>query len=527
MREHGALRDTRYLVSVSGGGYLAGAVRLAVQPPPAGSGLTGLADPRTVLAPGSPETDHLRRHGKYLADGAGQWVVALGTLLRGLLANLVTIGLVVVAARLLAHGYARAPALRAAFAHPWPPPKGVSWAVGLTAAAAALLWVLAVLTGPRTGRRGRRVRGVLSGGSRTLSAATVLLAGVGLLVPVVVWLGDVTLPGKLSHANGQQTAAAAGAAVSAGYLAALAAILWRQRKPIAEAVGAVRRAVGKVAPAGVRTTLAQRLVVYAGLVVVVAALLLVFGRVLAGTGAAGARAPGPWPDGVREWHLTAAAAVVLAFLAVALDQTRWSLHPFYKRRLASAFAVRRVLDHGRVRARPYDFDAEVTDLDTYGTPVPGLPQVIFAAAANVSGQRQAPPGRRCVPYTFSADYVGGPTTGWVDTGYLRTAVSPTLRLDLTVQAAQAISGAAFASAMGRHSKPFGLLLALTNARLGAWLPNPGCLRTLTRDGPHAWWLPRLPGRRRLHYLAREVFGIYPAYSRLLLLTDGGHYENLG
>lgn len=516
-------------MSVSGGGYIAGAVQLALQLPPAGSGLAGITDPGTVFAPGSPETDYLRRHGKYLADGAGQWVVALGTVLRGLLANLVTLGLiVVVAARLLAHGYAHAPVLRAAFAHPWPPPRGVSWAVGLTAAAAALLWAFAVLTNPRTGGGWLAVRRALSSGSRVLSTGAVLLAGVGLLIPVIAWLSDVALPGRLSDSNGQQSAAVAGAAVSAGYLAALAAILWRQRKTITETVGSVRKVIAKIGPAATRTTLTQRLVVYAGLVVIVAALLLVFGRVLAGTGGAGARAPGGWPDWVREWHLSAVAAAVLLFLAVALDQTRWSLHPFYKRRLASAFAVRRVLDgNGQVRARAYDFDAETTDLDTYGARAPGSPQMIFSAAANVSGQQQAPPGRRAVPFTFSSDYVGGPTTGWVDTWHLRQVASPTLRLDLTVQAAQAISGAAFASAMGRHGKPFGVLLALTNARLGAWLPNPGCLRQLADEGPRAWWLPRLPDRRRLPYLAREIFGVYPARSRLPLVTDGGHYENLG
>ena len=42
-----------------------------------------LATPADVFTPGSAEEDHLRRHGKYLADGGREWVSALGVVLRG------------------------------------------------------------------------------------------------------------------------------------------------------------------------------------------------------------------------------------------------------------------------------------------------------------------------------------------------------------------------------------------------------------------------------------------------------------
>jgi hypothetical protein len=42
-----------------------------------------LATPGDVFAPGSAEEDHLRRHGKYLADGGREWLAALGVVLRG------------------------------------------------------------------------------------------------------------------------------------------------------------------------------------------------------------------------------------------------------------------------------------------------------------------------------------------------------------------------------------------------------------------------------------------------------------
>jgi hypothetical protein len=42
------------------------------------------------------------------------------------------------------------------------------------------------------------------------------------------------------------------------------------------------------------------------------------------------------------------------FLGGFIDETTLSLHPFYRRRLASAFAVRRVRKDGYVIAQPYD-----------------------------------------------------------------------------------------------------------------------------------------------------------------------------
>ena len=80
------LPRARYLVSVSGGGYMTGAFQLALTRvnPEAES----LATPADVFTPGSAEEDHLRRHGKYLADGGREWASALGVVLRGVAASL-------------------------------------------------------------------------------------------------------------------------------------------------------------------------------------------------------------------------------------------------------------------------------------------------------------------------------------------------------------------------------------------------------------------------------------------------------
>ena len=280
------------------------------------------------------------------------------------------------------------------------------------------------------------------------------------------------------------------------------------------------------------TSLLQRLIVLAILLLLGLGFLMVLGWVVA-------TAP-QWP---LAWRLGLPATLV--FCAMLLDQTWLGLHPFYRRRLASAFAVRRLEDPaGEVFTEPYAFSSEGTPLSLYGRPPAGgpFPTVIFAAAANLSGQDRTPPGRHAVSYTFAHDYVGGPDVGWVATDKLQRRVSQHLARDLTVQAAMAISGAAFASAMGRQARAFQTFFALSNARLGAWLPNPAFLHDEGVD-PGAedsdgrgragaavrihWTRPRLPKLRRLSYLLREIVGRYPCDNRLLFCTDGGHYENLG
>jgi len=133
-----------------------------------------------------------------------------------------------------------------------------------------------------------------------------------------------------------------------------------------------------------------------------------------------------------------------------------------------------------------------------------------------------------VSFTFGGDYIGGPQAGWVRTDFLEELASARIRQDLTVEAAIAISGAAFASAMGSKSSFYEVFLALSNARLGAWLPRPvGYFVALKLQHLDDWTIPGLPATRRLSYFAREIFGIHPGTGRMLLCTDGGHYDNLG
>ena len=91
---------------------------------------------------------------------------------------------------------------------------------------------------------------------------------------------------------------------------------------------------------------------------------------------------------------------------------------------------------------------------------------------------------------------------------------------ITLGTAVAISGAAASPSSGYHSSPLiGFIMTLFNARLGAWLGNPGPRgeRTWKHAGPsHA-----------IRMLATEALGMTTDKQEYVYLSDGGHFENLG
>ncbi|WP_438490144.1 hypothetical protein [Streptomyces sp. S186] len=489
------LCEARYLVSVSGGGYTTGALQLAL----AGKGRyrTG---PGNVFMRGTPEEDHTRRHSKYVAEGTGQWLAAIGAVLRGLLASLglLTAALLVLGLA-LSWGYRLVP-----LADPTRPPVlwgPAPWAVLVLLGCAAAFWFLWLVS---LFFARQRLSGALKTVYLTFVVAGLLLAVVVVVLPALAWGTK-----HIWKLPAPDTGLSAGGAALLTYVTALLGTTWRRIESAEQAVGSARRSrLVRAVP-----ILGKYLLVWAVLAVVAVASLLVLG----GTIVDGRS----WPAAVQ-----IGLPVVLGLLVLSLDQTWMSLHPFYRARLASAFAVRRRTDpDGEQLAVPYKFD-ESTPLPWYDRRHPGFPQVIFAAAANLSGDDRTPPGRHAVSFTLSHDYVGGPDVGYARTDVLWNRTRKVIRKDLTVESAVAVSGAAFASAMGRQARAFQTLFALSNARLGTWLPNPGVLGVLWKNDAD-WVLPPMPGIRRLPYLLREVSGRYPMDDRMLLVTDGGHYENLG
>ncbi|MFE9631206.1 hypothetical protein [Streptomyces sp. NPDC006463] len=529
LREGGVLAKARYLVSVSGGGYTSGAFQLALtDEQPGYLADAPLATVRDVFAPGSPEEDHIRRHAKYLADSPREKLLAAGIVVRGLCVSLGLLALAfVVVGVYLSAFYDRVPLtdldrLRTDPATAFPTLSDqlhdeLSTPLITLVALAAVVSVVASLVRGREGKsRPAWVRTTV----KFVLALAAAIAVFAVILPTVLWFfawlanrEDIFPEGpKGISIFGALTAAATGL----GGLFTATKDRVTKVKPDGDKAGRFSGASSIVTRTGAGW--AQTLVVW-----LVLTLVAFFGLALLSWSAVYA---GDW-SGWWRWGL----AALLLFSALAIDQTTFSLHPFYRQRLAGAFAVRRaVLRDGSVGALPYDYNAEQTKLSTHGRRVDGdkgtFPQTIFVASAALSLRNRTAPGRPAVPFTFSHDYVGGPDTGWVRTTTMEDTAPPLVGRDLTVQSAVAVSGAAFASAMGTQSMAAQRLLALSNLRLGTWVPNPLYLAEVARRGPD-WVMPRLPRVRRLRYQLQELVGRYSDSSPMLLCTDGGHFDNLG
>ena len=540
------LSRARYLTAVSGGGYAAGALLLGVrsQVPDTGETASNPADLAAcnpadldysgVFTPGSPEFDYLRQHTSYIADGWREWFVATVVVLRGALLSTLLLALVAVTAGRWA-GYLYGRAGRANdLANPFHPAWGAVFATLVIVGAALLLWLTSLTT--KLSHR-PRLRQTLGQGAFTLTAAFVVVVALGVLVPIVARAAAFVV-GDEKNLNFLAEAVKGWMLGAVGVVSTVAGLLFRHRRDITTAAGPDKTGWKAFGDLGGRVS--QWLAVYAGLALIAAIYLLVFGNA---TYRAALEVPDEhltvtwgWPQWtfpLTNLQFTFALTVVLFMLYLSVDETAIGLHPFYRRRLATAFAVRRVPDDrpsagpGRYRAKAYPWPEETT-LELYGNPYrnnhPMRPQVIFCAAAHCSDPDQTPPGRHTLPFTFSYDALGGPEVGWCPLNRLRqSSISSRLQMDLTVQTAMAVSGAAFASATGTFRGPANTILALLNARLGTWSPNPSSIIRPDRQ----WWHARPPKVRRLSYLFRELFGLYPKELPLLFLSDGGHLENLG
>ncbi len=133
----------------------------------------------------------------------------------------------------------------------------------------------------------------------------------------------------------------------------------------------------------------------------------------------------------------------------------------------------------------------------------------------VRGKRLAWQQRRAQSFTSSPLH-----SGTLFGGYRRT-LDYGGKNGITMGTAVAISGAAASSNMGYFSpSPFvTFVLTFFNARLGWWLGNPGVYgaETFYRSHPQSALSPILD----------EAFGLTDNEHPYVLLSDGGHFENLG
>lgn len=505
--------DVDVMTSVSGGGYLAGAYEMARS---RGAFAAGGETPHS-LASGSPEERFIRNHSAYLTYEPGQKLALAGHLLRGIALNALAVFLVLyVLLRPVGwglweinDGLIDPSSGSVLFSIPTAHLLAVGWALAL-AGLAYFMTMMPTVVGEGDGHDAF----VFAGKAFTGWAA--LIAFVVLVVPFALWVTFVAMPWLLGWlvesvpiAEGEpDTKARILTLIGAGgALAFIAEGARRQLQKVSFSAWAI---------------IAAAVVVPALLLFLVASVIR--GGYVDGTGSGAA----PFGQPISErwyWLILTGSLFVWGLMS---DQRSWSMHRFYKRRLADAFSVRRVRPSG---APAYAEQIPYREPTYFRTPA-GEPPLVVACVANVNDYAVEPPGLRATSFTFSAVEIGGPQVGYLPTEALKVRFEERVRRrDITVPAAVAISGAAASPAMGKMSLPMlRMLIALANVRLGVWFPNPRWVRhnglgvepSEGETEPRQWF-----DRPRLPYLFKEMLGIHSIDDKFLYLTDGGHLDNLG
>ena len=128
--------------------------------------------------------------------------------------------------------------------------------------------------------------------------------------------------------------------------------------------------------------------------------------------------------------------------------------------------------------------------------------------------------RKAASFTISPLHCGYGSEQLSDGGaFQRTEQYGDRNGGISLGTAMATSGAAVNPNMGYHTSPgVALLMTMFNVRLGWWLGNPNVSGHAYRyAGPRFAFLP----------LAQEAFGQTSERRKNILLSDGGHFENLG
>jgi hypothetical protein len=528
-------KGARYLAAVSGGSYIAAAFAMVAKASPGGAGDnsdSGLIDDEHLpFAPRSPEEQYLRNRTSYLApDGMSKLYLGY-RVVQGLLFNLIFISLPFFGVTMLLGVlvYRHTFRVLVGACHQASSASGCPrsvhlplwcWVSPAALAALSLLLGMVVLLGRVHPERNRRALQVWS--TRLLvGAAGVALVTVAL--PELVALLHVHGHNKVSSTGTNQSKLIIGGAAGfGGLLTGVGAQLRELFKKLEEA-----DSWWKKLSAGVRQVLAYAAAAIIGPLLLYGVMVFSLSLTLANVGAGSlVSKPALW------WLLGGLGALALfGACYFCIDLTSLSLHPFYRRRLCTAFALRRVRPeiaaHEQQRERGIaverDYD-ELVRLSQTGLEPDGWPTLLMCAAANVSDPGATPPGRKVTSFTFSAHTIGGPLIGATTTETFERALGRRTReRDLTLPAAMAISGAAIAPSMGKMTRrPLTFLMALANIRLGVWIPNPRWVEGLNREPQDRPWPKPRPS-----YLVRELLGRNRVDGRYLFVTDGGHYENLG
>jgi predicted acylesterase/phospholipase RssA len=464
-----------FLSTVSGGGYAGCA--LAAYRTAAGSENAfpfKPADPTNGAAHRREriELRHLRRFSSYLvARGWIDAVVAALNAIGGILANVLIVLPWLLVLGMLAFAQAKWQSNAS-----WLAVAAVSLAVALIAAFVYALTRARASTAPK-GWVARERQGRLFAG---IALVAVLLAA---------WMVHVTIVRQLGDGGGRTTAT-----------------LLTSVTGLIAAVSGMRLRVALPKPRGP---------VLVALLIVVAALLAWSALALIGI----------WIDRIAATHGIGAMLQSVVFAIVALTIAAWwlpvncgSLHGFYRDRLSKAYLFKPPHDN-RPPIEDFD-DCQLSKLDHTG------PYLLVNACLNVSdaprrdealGDDYPRPGRRGAFFLFSKHAVGNNTLGYI----AAERFERDNRLHGSLATAMAISGAAFGPNRGYGTRPGTVfLLTLLNARTGAWMRFPAPTQV------SSFWRRLLGGYAYLT-LFREAVSRFDSRTGELMLTDGGHVDNLG
>ena len=487
-----------FVSAVSGGSYIAAAVAITkhtyTQPNKSSGGGGGDADlgDGNPFEPGSAEERHLRNHTNYLAPTLFDKLRAAGEWFGGLVVNLTVVAALI-------------------------------WIVAAVAAvlarSAAVAPQLSLLTAAGSPEEFIGIRGApMAQDALLVSALFVIVTGVA----------SSLLPNGDAKAISRRFAEIF-AWVAFGLLALLvlvpaASVLWNLMMEAAAAIPVISASVAGLAIGGwllavLKSVLAQK---QATVMAAIAGLIVPVGAVFFLSWAGWQQVKMPLPL----FTVLFFAAISVVASAMLVPTIRPSMFPFYRRRLKGAFAWA-------------DGEKQTVALSALKGE---RPELTVCAAANYSPSPITPPGRSAFPYAFSPTVSGLETDGtnkpWmVGTGDLSHLFKKENGTDLEVIDAVAISGAAVSPTMGKRTMAlYRALLAISNVRLGVWIPNP-----LLR---HIWGKPpdlkegvaesgsgqrkRFEGApRHLPWFMKEVLGQHGPTADFTYITDGGHYDNLG
>ena len=484
---------------------------------------------RPVFAPGSDETEYVRRRAQYLLRAHGGVAELVAEFVLRLLINLAYLLLPIAIAgwiigRLYQDGIPDLP-------HNGVGISAIAWIALFPLGIAVLCSLIPMFRSSLASGPWRKVITI----GVVVALAILFLAAVPALVSLLGSGADSSATPDVAAGSATHAGDVAFVATIGAILAAFGALLTKA-EPIIVAIGRFQRL----------RVWSRRIV--RGIVVVGAALfgplsLVAFFVWMAEIGASE-------HEGTSWGEVAILAGAVLAFVVISVfvEPTTWSLHPFYKRRLQSCFCLGWRKNAGLSVSERDDRLGYLWP----GWTFPERPELIISAAANISTFGGSPAGQNVLPFAISQHEIGF-TNGWRPGGSYRVDMDPgvgprlaTGRLvsacwngghkvrlyksgrrnlpNLTVPAAVAITGAALSPSMGKRTiAPIRMLLAMFNLRLGVWLPNPAnqkVRKSVIEDDK----FEHSPGAR---HLLGEYFGLNDRKSKFVYVSDGGHYENLG